>query len=154
MNEIILMLHVVFGIACMVAAVWLFVDVLHASEQNIARIRRVSLGAVLAMWTAFLVGGYFYVTAYKADKAIILAEKNKPWHFAHELVMETKEHLVIILLLLATYLPIVAANNLATSKDARKLMLWLTATIAVFALVMDGEGALIAMGVKMGLLAK
>ena len=154
MNEIILMLHVVFGITCMVAAVWLFVDVLHASEQNIARIRKVSWGAALAMWTAFLVGGYFYVTAYKADKAIILAEKNKPWHFAHELVMETKEHLVIILLLLATYLPIVAANNLAASKDARKLMLWLTATIAVFALVMDGEGALIAMGVKMGLLAK
>jgi predicted membrane channel-forming protein YqfA (hemolysin III family) len=68
--------------------------------------------------------------------------------------METKEHLVIVLLLLATYLPVVAANNLAESKDARKLMLWLTATIAVFALVMDGEGALIAMGVKMGLLAK
>jgi predicted membrane channel-forming protein YqfA (hemolysin III family) len=154
MNEIILMLHVVFGIACMVAAVWLFVDVLHASERNLARIRRVSWAAALAMWTAFLVGGYFYVTAYKADKEIILAEKNKPWHFAHELVMETKEHLVIILLLLATYLPIVAANNLATNKDARKLMLWLTATIAVFALVMDGEGALIAMGVKMGLLAK
>lgn len=154
MNEIILMSHVLFGIACMIAAVWLFVDVLHANAGNLARIRKLSWGAAGAMWLAFLVGGYFYVTAYKADKAIILAEKNKPWHFAHELVMETKEHLVIVLLLLATYLPVVAANNLAESKDARKLMLWLTATIAVFALVMDGEGALIAMGVKMGLLAK
>jgi hypothetical protein len=154
MNEIILMLHVLFGVTCMVAAVWLFADVLNANEGNLARIRRLSWGAALAMWTAFLVGGYFYVTAYKADKAIILAEKNKTWHFAHELVMETKEHLVIMLLLLVTYLPIAASNNLATSKDARKLMLWLTGTIALLALAMDGEGALIAMGVKMGLLAK
>ena len=154
MNEIILIAHVVFGVACMVAAVWLFVDVLNANAQNLARIRRLSWGAALAMWTAFLVGGYFYVTAYTADKAIILAEKNKPWHFAHELVMETKEHLVIMLLLLVTYLPIAASNNLATSRDARKLMLWLTAIIALLALMMDGEGALIAMGVKMGLLAK
>ena len=154
MNEIILIAHVVFGVACMVAAVWLFVDVLNANAQNLARIRRLSWGAAGAMWLAFLVGGYFYLTAYKADKAIILAEKNKPWHFAHELVMETKEHLVIVLLLLATYLPIVASNNLAASKDARKLMLWVTATVALLALLMDGEGGIIAMGVKMGLLAK
>ena len=152
MNEIILMLHVVFGVACAVAAVWLFADVLNANEGNIVRIRRLSWGAALAMWTAFLVGGYFYVTAYKADKEIILGEHNKPWHFAHELVMETKEHLVIMLLLLATYLPIVAANNLATNKDARKLMLWVTGSIALLALLMDGEGAIIAMGVKVGLL--
>jgi hypothetical protein len=138
----------------MVAAVWLFVDVLHANEGNLARIRRVSLGAALAMWTAFIAGGYFYVTAYKADKTIIMAKANEHWHFAHELVMETKEHLVIMLLLLVTYLPIAASNNLAASRDARRLMLWVTVTIALLALVMDGEGALIAMGVKMGLLHK
>lgn len=151
MNEIILMLHVVFGVACMVAAVWLFVDVLNAHAGNLARIRRLSWGAALAMWTAFLVGGYFYVTAYKADKAIIL---KGPWPFAHNMVMETKEHLVIMLLLLVTFLPIAAANNLAASRDARKLMLWVTGTIALLALAMDGEGALIAMGVKVGLLPK
>ena len=154
MNEILLMSHVLFGVACMIAAVWLFVDVLHASEANIARIRRVSCAAAGVMWLAFIIGGYWYITFYKADKAIILSEHNKPWHFAHELVMETKEHLVIMLLLLVTYLPIAASNNLVASKDARHLMLWVTALTALLALTMDGEGALIAMGVKMGLLAK
>jgi hypothetical protein len=103
------------------------------------------------MWLAFLVGGYFYVTAYKADKAIIL---KGPWPFAHNMMMETKEHLVIMLLLLVTYLPIAASDNLAASKGARKLMLWVTGTIALLALMMDGEGGMIAMGVKMGLLPK
>lgn len=151
MNEVILMSHVLFGVGCMVAAVWLFVDVLNANEGNLARIRIISWGAAVFMWLAFLIGGYFYVTAYKADKAIIL---NGPWPFAHDLVMETKEHMVIMLLLLVTYLPIAASNNLAVSKDARKLMLWVTGMIALLALAMDGEGAIIAMGVKMGLLPK
>ena len=151
MNEIILMSHVLFGVGCLVAAIWLFVDVLNANEGNLARIRKLSWGAAGFMWLAFLVGGYWYVTAYKTDKAIIL---KGPWPFAHNMVMETKEHLVIMLLLLVTYLPIAASNNLVASRDARRLMLWVTATTALLALAMDGEGAIIAMGVKVGLLPK
>ena len=151
MNEVILMAHVLFGVACLVTGAWLFVDVLHANETNLARIRRMSWGAAGFMWLAFLVGGYWYVTSYKVDKAIIL---KGPWPFAHNIVMETKEHLVIMLLLVATYLPIVAADNLVESKDARKLMLWVTAIIALLALAMDGEGAIISMGVKVALLPK
>ncbi|MDR3405634.1 MAG: hypothetical protein P4L99_24275 [Chthoniobacter sp.] len=151
MNEIILMTHVLFGVACLVAAVWLFVDVLQANEGNIARIRTMSWGAAAFMWIAFLVGGYWYVTSYKVDKAIIL---KGPWPFAHNMVMETKEHLVIMLLLVVTYLPIAAMDNLVKSKDARKLMLCVTAMIALLALAMDGEGAIIAMGVKVALLPK
>ncbi len=135
----------------MVSAVWLFVEVQHASEASLGRIRKLSWGAAGAMWLAFIIGGYWYVTSYAVDKAVIL---KGPWPFAHNMIMETKEHLVIMLLLLVTYLPIAASNNLAVSKDARKLMLWVTATVALLALVMDGEGALIAMGVKVGLMAK
>ena len=80
-----------------------------------------------------MIGGYWYVFSYKADKAIIL---KSPWPFAHSFFMETKEHLVILLLMLATYLPIAAAGHLLANKDAR------------------GEGATIAMGVKAGLLAR
>jgi hypothetical protein len=151
MNEVILMSHVLFGVGCMVAAVWLFVDVLQVNEANLARIRRMSWGAAGLMWIAFVIAGYWYVVSYKVDKAIIL---KGPWPFAHNVVMETKEHLVIILLLLVTYLPIAASDNLVGSKDARKLMLWVTGIIALLALAMDGEGGLIAMGVKVGLLQK
>jgi hypothetical protein len=70
------------------------------------------------------------------------------------MVMETKEHLVIILLLLVTYLPIIASDNLIAKKEARNLMLWVTGAVAVIALAMDGEGALISMGVKVALLAR
>ena len=151
MSEIILMAHVLFGVGCLLAAVWLFVDVLHASEANLLRIRRLSFTVAGLMWVAFIVAGYFYVVDYHTDKAIIL---KGPWPFAHNFFLETKEHLVILLLLLTTYLPIAAANNLAANKGARQLVLWITAGIAMLALLVEGHGAIIANGVKMGLLAQ
>ncbi len=151
MNEVILMAHVLSGVGCLVAAIWLFVDVLNAHEGNLARIRRMSWAAAALMWTAFVVGGWWYITLYKADKDLIL---KGPWPFAHNFFMETKEHLVFMLLLLVTYLPVIAANNLAASHGARKVALWVIGMIAILALAMDGEGAIIAMGVKVALLPR
>jgi hypothetical protein len=151
MNELILMAHVFFGVGCIIATVWVFVDVLNANEANRVRIQRVSVIAAVAMWLAFLIGGYWYVVFYPADKAVIL---KGPWPFAHKYFMETKEHLVIMLLLLATYLPIAAANNLAANKNARRLVLWVAALIPLLVLMIEGHGAVIAMGVKVGLLGQ
>lgn len=151
MKEIILLGHVLFGVACLVTTIWLFVDVLNASEGNLARIRWMSRAAAVFMWLSFVVGGFWYVVDYKGDKNIIL---KGPWPFAHNYFMETKEHFVITLLLLATYLPIAASNNLAANKEARKLVLCVAGLVAALALMAEGHGAIIAMGVKMGLLAK
>jgi hypothetical protein len=151
LNEIILLIHVAFGVGCILAAGWVFVDVLNAREANLNRIRWVSRAAAIFMWFAFLIGGYWYVVFYPADKAVIL---NGPWPFAHSYFMETKEHLVIALLLLATYLPIAASNNLAANREARRLVLWVAAMIPLLGLMTEGHGAIIAMGVKVALLAR
>jgi phosphoglycerol transferase MdoB-like AlkP superfamily enzyme len=142
---------VFFGVACIVAVVWVFVDVLNANEGNLKRIRWISRASAVFMWVAFLVGGYWYVVFYPADKAVILGG---PWPFAHKYFMETKEHLVIMLLLLVTYLPLAVSCNLAANKGARLLALWVAGMILLLGLMMEGHGAIIAMGVKVALLAK
>ena len=151
MNELILMLHVLFGVLCIIASVWVFVDVLNVTPANLGRIRKLSLVIPVVMWLAYLDAGYWYVVFYHVDKAIIL---KGPFPAAHNFFMETKEHVVIMLLLLATYLPIAAANDLVAGKDARKLVLWVSGLIAVIALSAEGMGAIIAMGVKVALLPK
>ena len=150
MNELILMAHVLFGVGCLITTVCVFVDVLNASATNQLRIRIMSRLAAVFMWLAFVVAGYWYVVFYKTDKAIMKG----PWPFAHNFFMESKEHLVILLLMLVTYLPIAAAGNLAANKDARRVVLWVAGIIVLLALMMEGDGAFIAMGVKMGLLAR
>jgi hypothetical protein len=150
MNELVLMAHVMFGVGCLVTTLWVFVDVLNVSEANQGRIRKMSCAAAVFMWFAFLIAGYWYVFSYPADKAVIL---KGPWPFAHSFFMETKEHLVILLLMLATYLPVAAAGNLLANKAARRVVLWVAGLAVLLALTMEGEGAMIAMGVKVGLLA-
>ena len=149
MTEVILMTHVIFGMLCILAAVWVFVDVLNANEANQRRIRVLSVAVPVLMWLTFLVGGYWYVVFYGADKALIL---KGPWPFSHKFFMEMKEHVVIMLLLMTMYLPIAAAQNLSANKAARKVVLWLTGLIILIGVAMDGAGAIIGIGVKVALL--
>jgi hypothetical protein len=143
------MVHVLFGMLCIVTAVAVFVDVLNVSEANLVRIRMLSIAVAVFMWLAYLIGGYWYVTFYYVDKAFIL---KGAWPWAHKFFMEMKEHVALGLLLLTTYLPIAAANNLATNKQARTLVLCVVGLIALIGVAMDGSGAIIGVGAKVGLL--
>lgn len=149
MKEILLMTHVMLGVVCILASLWVFVEALNASASNQQRIRLLSRIAPVAMTACFLIAGYWYVNLYPADKAIIL---KGPWPFAHDLFMESKEHLVIMMLLMSAYLPIPASANLFVNSEARSLTLWTSALIVLTGLLMEGAGGVISMGVRMGLL--
>ncbi len=92
-----------------------------------------------------------YVFYYSADKALI---KAGPWAFGHDFFMETKEHVFLMLPLLATYFPISASGKLSTSKSARKIVLWVAGLIVPISLSMEGSGAIISIAVKVALLFK
>ncbi|MFH1091727.1 MAG: hypothetical protein V1742_09185 [Pseudomonadota bacterium] len=149
MTEALLMSHVLFGMLCIVSAVWLFVEVLNSSENNQQRIRIISYLVPFFMWLSFLIGGYWYIVHYGADKAVIL---KGPWKFSHTFFMEMKEHVVIMLLLLTTYLPIAASVNLARNKTTRKMLLWVVGLVILIGIAMDGAGAIIGIGVKVALM--
>jgi len=149
MKEILLMTHVFLGVLCILGALWVFVDTLNAHDTNLARIRLVSRFVPVVMTLGFLIAGYWYVNIYPADKAIIL---KGPWPFAHDFFMETKEHLVLMLLLLTLYLPIASSADLSSNREARRLTLWVSSLIVLTGLMMEGEGGVISMGLRMGLL--
>ena len=149
MVQFIMMLHVLFGMLFICTVIWLFVDVLNAGEANKERIKKMSLAAAIFMWLAYLIGGYWYVVFYNAEKAVIL---KGPWAFSHSFFMEMKEHVVLMLVLLATFLPIIASNDFSLNRAARKVMLWITGLAVLIGIAMDGAGAIIGVGVKMALL--
>ena len=150
MKEIILMIHPTFGVLGAIAAVWVFIEVLNISQANLFRARWASLATAVFMVITWISSGYWYVLYYAADKAVIL---KGPWAFAHNLVMETKEHLFFVTLILAIYLPIAMwSEDLFTNKSARMVILWTSALIFLTAMALEGMGATISLGVKMGLL--
>jgi len=150
-KEMLLMLHPTFGILALIAAVWVYVETLNANEGNCERIRSASKIAAVFMWLAYIAGGYWYVVFYGGDKAII---KAGPWAFSHGFFMETKEHLFLMYLMLATFLPIAASADFVRNTATRAVVLWSSALLVLMVLAAEGAGAFISMGVKVALLAK
>ena len=150
-NNVLLLIHPALGGIATLSALWVFVDTLNISEASLARIKNVSILCAVLMWLTYFIGGFWYVVYYAPEKAIILGG---PWPFAHGFFMETKEHVFLMLLLLATYLPIAASSNLAKSKAARKIVLWVAGLIVPISLSMEGSGAILSIAVKIGLLFK
>jgi hypothetical protein len=149
MSDVILLGHAAFGILGTLAALWVFVEALNAREENAARIRRSAAGVAICMCLACVLGGYWYLHFYPAEKAIVL---DGPWPFAHNLFMENKEHLFFITLILALYLPIVAADQLYASAMARRMVLCVTLLIVCTGMFTELAGAVVDHGVKIALL--
>jgi hypothetical protein len=145
MSDIILFAHPTFGVLGIIAAVWVFVETLNASDANAARIRTAALAVAVFIGLAWVFGGYWYVHFYAPEKAIIL-KGPMPW--AHNFVMETKEHLFFIPLVLAFYLPLATRNRLAGNAVAKAMVLSVAALVALSGFAIEGGGAMINYGVK------
>jgi hypothetical protein len=145
MTNLILMFHATLGLLFIMGSLWVFVDVLNINDRNISRVRTISQGLAALMWMVYLVGGYWYVTSYAPEKALIL---KGPWPFAHDFFMETKEHVVLLLVLIASFLPILASNDIVHGKYVRSLMLWMAGLMTFIGISMEGAGAIISMGAK------
>jgi hypothetical protein len=149
MSDAILLAHAAFGVAGSMAALWVFVEALNARPESAGRIRAAALGTAVAIGAAWICGGYWYVRFYPADRALIL---KGPWPFAHNVFMETKEHLFFVTAILALLLPIAAREKVWASAAARKLVLAVAALIVVTGLSLEGAGAVIEHGAKAALL--
>jgi asparagine N-glycosylation enzyme membrane subunit Stt3 len=145
MSDIILFAHPTFGVLGIMAAVWVFVEALNASDRNPRRIWLGSIAVTACIAAAWLLGGYWYTVYYGPEKAIIL---KGPWPWAHNFVMETKEHLFFIPLILAFYLPFVARLDLLRKPKARAMVMVVAALIGLNSLAIEGAGAIINYGVK------
>jgi hypothetical protein len=148
-SDVILLAHAGFGGLGCLAAIWVFIEVLNARPENAARIRKAALLTAVCMVGAWICGGYWYVVFYPAEKAMIL---KGPWPFAHNLFMETKEHLFFITGILALFVPIAARDRLYANAAARKMVLSVAVLIAVTGLAVEGAGATIDHGAKVALL--
>jgi hypothetical protein len=148
-NDAILLAHASVGVLGTVSALWVFVDTLSAREENAQRIRNLALAVAVFMSGAWFLGCYWYLHFYPVEKAMIL---KGPWHFAHNLFMETKEHLFLMTLILAFYLPIAARDRLHSNAAARKMVLSVSMLIVLTGLWIEGAGAIIDHGVKVALL--
>jgi len=145
LSDIILFAHPTFGVLAILACVWVLVELLNASSANLSRARQAALIVTVCMVAAWILGGYWYVNFYYAEKAVIL---KGPWPWAHNVIMETKEHLFFIPLVLTLYLPIVMRDDFVRNLTARYMAMAVVVMIIGSGLAIEGGGALINAGAK------
>ncbi|MEK7720823.1 MAG: hypothetical protein AAB359_00375 [Elusimicrobiota bacterium] len=147
-EQMLIMPHVLFGLLGILAAVWALVEALNAGEANRFRLKISGIATGVFMWLSYLFGGYWYVTYYKADKAVIV---KGPMSWAHTFGMEVKEHIFFVLLLLSMYLSVVIFNNdVSTDKKTRNLAVLVSVLIVTLGLGMEGLADLVNAGIKLG----
>jgi hypothetical protein len=149
MSELILFAHPTFGVLGILAAVWVFVEALNADEAHASRLRAAAWAVAVFIVLSWVLGGYWYVNYYAPEKALIL---KGPWPWAHSLVMEVKEHVFFIPLLLALYLPLAARDRIRAGSAARAMVLSVAGLIVLSGLAMEGAGAVINYGAKAALM--
>lgn len=149
--QVSLMVHVLFGVLGIVLAVALLVYVLNVNEKNLARIKTLSLWTAVSMVLSYIIGGWWYVTHYPAERGIIRAGQ---WSWAHTFFMEWKEHVFFSLLFLSLLLPVIAYRNDLLVPENRKLLLIVVWLVVLIGLAVDGSGAIISRGVVVGYMGR
>lgn len=149
--QVSIMVHVLFGVLGILLAVALLVYALNANEKNIPRIKRLSLYTALSMILSYLIGGWWYVIYYAAERDIIRAGA---WKWAHTFFMEFKEHFFFALLFLSILLPIIAYRNDLMVLENRRLLVVVVSLVVLIGLVVDGSGAIISRGVIVGYMGR
>ncbi len=141
--------HVAFGLVGILGALVIFVDLQNINPSNIRRVKLLSWIVMAGIVLSFILGGYWYVIHYSADKEIIKAGS---WPWAHNIVMEVKEHIFFMLLILSGFLTLIL-SSLKTVDDFKYLRLAksVSALIVLLGLMMEAGGAIVALGVRMGL---
>lgn len=148
-NELPLIGHVVFGVSGIFLAFAVAMEswLLPAGSQRKVALSSLALACFLI---ALILGGNWYLTDYQTNKPISLAGPI-PW--AHAVVMEIKEHVFFMIVLLALLLPISAKDELrrGAGSGANWVTLGLSIGIVVLGVMMEAMGGIVSLGVRLGL---
>jgi len=148
MKEAFLFVHPTLGVLGILGALWVFVEALRVDDTRLHRMRLVSLIVPALFLLTWVSGGLWDSFFYEADRMVM--EKG-PWAVIGNTTMELKEHLFVVVLLLALYLPILTFSFDLRRTTARAPTLTASALIVLLGLVMEGAGATLSGAVHVGM---
>ncbi|MBI2024182.1 hypothetical protein HYT00_02245 [Candidatus Giovannonibacteria bacterium] len=89
-------LHLGFGILGIDAFIWYFGEIIAGASNGHKRIKIASVIGAFSFLASWIFGGYYYVTYYGNLVKPVIKSGMAPW--AHNIIMETKEHIFLFLI--------------------------------------------------------
>ena len=138
-------IHVFFGLLALLTTAAL-ISILYTGSQDKRLIKILTIAVALFVWLSWFSVIHVYTVEYAADKAVIV--KYEETELAHELGMETKEHIFYSGLFLATLLPILSYSIDLEKPWNRKLILWIAIAVLIGGVMIEMIGGWISIAAK------
>ena len=141
--------HLGFAIVGIDAFLWLLGQFKDNGGLRKSRIMTAAIG-VAAFVASWIAGGYYYVIYYGTLVKPVIKSGLAPW--AHNIIMETKEHIFLFVIPLAmTVLCITLLEKEDVERLAlRRLAMWLSGTVAVLGFLIGAMGFIISAAARWG----
>ncbi|MGB9940159.1 hypothetical protein [Methanosarcina sp.] len=140
------LLHSISGGLTALVLVWIILEIRYPMDRSLSRARVASYLAIFFVTAGcWIAGGYNYLTSYGSQVKPVILEGPYPW--AHEIIMEAKEHIFVFLpiIVLALSITLSVFNKDAFLSDLKlRRALIMIAFLALFmVLLMFLMGAII-----------
>lgn len=140
--------HIVFGVLA-VAGMYSLLMMLLKREPNIVNLKRFSISSLVFILISWLAGAYYYLTYYGgAVKPII---KKGPYPWAHNIVMEAKEHIFLFLpflLAVVVIAVIVSGGGLNQNEKLKRALVHLVGLMTIIGIAITFSGLAISGAVR------
>lgn len=138
-----LTLHIILGVAATTAFGYVWIQFKNP-DYKISGVKILSFFGALAIFSSWAIGGYYYVYYYGSKVKPQILAGSQPW--AHKLVMEAKEHIFLIMPIIAvvTLLAVfILKDKFETDPQIKKSVSALFALNAIFGGLMMIAGFII-----------
>ena len=144
-------LHLGFAIIGIDAFLWLLGKLKDDSGSQKSRVVTAVVG-VLAFIASWFAGGYYYVVYYGVLVKPVIKSGTAPW--AHNIIMETKEHIFLFVIPLAVtvfYITLLPKEEIERL-ELRRVTLWLCGVVAFLGLLIGAMGFIISAAARWGVI--
>ncbi len=147
-------IHLAVGEIAILSFVWVIAELINPDIKRLRRAKIAALIGVVFFFLSWISGGYYYLTEYGSVIKPMIKAGASPW--AHKIVMETKEHVFLMLPFLAFLVYGIIANKgkeILSSKNFRKWTLYLSGLVVFLGATMAFMGYLISSAARDALAA-
>ncbi len=146
--QLLLVLHVIFGLLGVAGSYATWMASLKG-RLSLVFLRTASVSALIAYLLSWLAGGYYYAVYYGAVVKPVI--KAGPYPLAHAIIMESKEHLFLLLPALAAVMTLViwlCGALLEASPQLRRALSFLAGVATVLGALIAIAGVIISGAVR------
>jgi hypothetical protein len=145
-------IHLGFAIAGIDAFLSLFGKLKDDSGSYRSRIIT-ALAGVVAFTASWLIGGFYYIVYYGTLVKPVIKNGAAPW--AHDIIMETKEHIFLFIIPLAAtvlFITLLSKEEMEQFK-LRHAAAWLSGAVALIGLIIGAMGFIISSAARWGVIS-